>query len=439
MHKSLRAMENSEQLTFHKLLKLKTMELHEKAHEIPYIKNLLKDNVSKESLTGHLRSFAIIYGTLEHHISRLKAEQFKNFLTAYTPKLPLLLNDLEMINASEVPDIIPAISNALSVADRIMLYSIKSPWKLIGYIYTLDGSLNGGSIFKKHFSKILNLGENNYLSFFSVFDTDFKQFWNNYTDCLNSETLDPIVKNDIISGAEEIFCDLMKIYESLYPVEQKNLGNHITSLNPEAGNYPISTNPVEIKCAISAGLKCWNEFPFYEKRYGERGRRFAVSDSAWLVTLSELPVDLAVSQAKWLAYYLSKIGMPTITMEAQLKYLYEELSKAIPEKEHKYKTLLLASFELRNDILRYFSDEVLSESNYILDLLLEKYGSSFGKIENTGRLICSSIADIKNGIEDPEKGYKSWLTNSANFDQQWIRAIEDTYSLIENKIKMEGC
>jgi heme oxygenase len=117
--------------------------------------NLLKDYVSKERLNSHLRSFAIIYGTLEHHISRLKAEQFKNFLTAYTPKLPLLLNDLEMINASEVPDIIPAISNALSVADRIMLYSIKSPWKLIGYIYTLDGSLNGGSIFKKHFSKIL--------------------------------------------------------------------------------------------------------------------------------------------------------------------------------------------------------------------------------------------------------------------------------------------
>jgi 6-pyruvoyl-tetrahydropterin synthase len=67
--------------------------------------------------------------------------------------------------------------------------------------------------------------------------------------------------------------------------------------------------------------------------------------------------------------------MPTITMEAQLKYLYEELSKAIPEKELKYKTLLLASNELRNDIMRYFSDEVLSESNYILDLLLEKYGS----------------------------------------------------------------
>ncbi|MBP7506996.1 MAG: biliverdin-producing heme oxygenase [Prolixibacteraceae bacterium] len=359
-------MENSNQFALHKLIKLKTMELHEKAHEIPYIKNLLKDNVQKESLVGHLRAFAIIYGTLEHHLERFKANQFEDFLSAYTPKLPLLLKDLEKIKASEVMDIIPAVSNALSIADRIMIYSIKSPWKLIGFIYTLDGSLNGGSIFKKHFSKILNLEDGDYLSFFSVFDIEFKQFWKNFTDSLNSELLDPNTKNDITSGAEEIFYDLMKIYESLYPVDSKYLGNHITALNPEAGNYPVSTNPVEIKCAISAGIKCWEEFPFYEKRYGERGRRFAVSDSAWLVTLSDLPVDLAVKQVKWLANYLAKIGMPTITMEAQLKYLYLELAKAIPEKETKYKSLLLASDELRGNILKIFSDNMISESNHIL-------------------------------------------------------------------------
>lgn len=431
-------MENSEQFDLHKLIKLKTMELHGKAHEIPYVKNLLKDNVSKESLVGHLRAFAIIYGTLEHHLERFRTDQFKGFLNTYTPKLPLLLKDLEKINASEILDIIPAVSNALSVADKIMVYSIKSPWKLIGFIYTLDGSLNGGSIFKKHFSKILNIGEDDYMSFFSVFDLEFKLFWKNFTDNLNSELLDPNIKNDIISGAEVIFYDLMKIYESLYPVDSKYLGNHITSLNPEAGNYPISTDPIEIKCAINAGLKCWNEFPFYEKRYGERGRRFAVSDSAWLVTLSELPVDLAISQVKWLANYLAKIGMPTITMEAQLKYLYLELSEAIPEKEPKYKTLLLASLELRNNILKIFSDEILSDSNHILDSFIEKYGSSSGKIKNTGKLICSSVADIKNGVEESEQGYKRWVTNPSFFDEGWIKAITDTYTLLESKIKVEG-
>ncbi len=318
-----------------------------------------------------------------------------------------------------------------------MIYSIKSPWKLIGFIYTLDGSLNGGSIFKKHFSKILNFEDDDYISFFSVFVIEFKQFWKNFTDNLNSELLDSDIKSDITSGAEEIFYDLMKIYQSLYPVDSKYLGNHITSLNPEAGNYPISTNPVEIKCAITAGLKCWDEFPFYEKRYGERGRRFAVSDSAWLVTLSELPCNLAVSQVKWLANYLAKIGMPTITMEAQLKYLYQELSEAIPDKEPKYKTLLYASDELRNNILKIFPEDVLSDSNRILDSFLEKYGSSSAKIENTGKLICSSIADLKNGAEESEQGYKSWLTNPSLFDQGWIKAVLDTYALLESKIKME--
>ncbi len=427
-------MENLNQLNLHQLLKKQTKELHEKAHQIPYIINLLKDNVPKESLIGHLRAFTIVYGAIEHHINQIDNAHMKDLLNGYTPKLPRLLLDLESIEAKEVKDIIPAVGNALSVADRVMIYSLKSPWKLIGFIYTLDGSLNGGSIFKKHFAKILSLEDSSELSFFSVFDDSFKHFWASFTDKLNSDLIGASIKDDIIAGAQEVFYDLMKIYGSLFPIVEKDVGNHITSLNPEAGNFPIPTDPIEINCAISAGLKCWDEFPFYEKRYGERGRRFTVSDSAWLVTLSELPVDLAISQVYWLAKYLAKIGMPTITMEFQLKYLYEELSEAIPENEPKYKTLLIASNALCESRLKILEQQFFEEGNLVFNSYLEDSGYSDEILDNTGLLICSSIADLRNEFDDSVQAFKCWITDPLIFPNEWIKAVEETYSFFESKI-----
>jgi len=203
-------MENFE--TLHQVLKRQTMDLHEKAHQIPYISNLLKNNVQMESYVGHLRALAIVYGTLESQLSKLKQPEIKNFLEGYTLKLPLLLADLEYFNAKEIKDIIPAISNALKIADKILMYSEKSPYKLVGFLYTLDGSLNGGSVFKKHLSERFGLQKDNGISYFSCFNGQFKQFWEKFTEKLNTEITDNQIKEDVVSAATEIFNDLTSIY-----------------------------------------------------------------------------------------------------------------------------------------------------------------------------------------------------------------------------------
>ena len=420
--------------TLHQQLKNQTMDLHEKAHQIPYISNLLKNNVPLESYVGHLRALAIIYGTLEYQLSTSKQTEISNFLDGYTPKLPLLLADLEYFNATTIKDILPAVSHALHVADKILSYSEKSSYKLLGFLYTLDGSLNGGSVFKKHLSEIFNLQNDNGKTYFSAFNEQFKQFWENFTEKLNTKIIDNQSKDDVLSAANEIFNDIISIYESLYPIDEKLLGSHITSLNPEAGNFPISTNPLEIQAAITAGFRCWNEFPFYEKRYGERGKRFTVSDSVWLVNLSELSSELAFSQAKWLAKYLAYRGMPIITMEYQLRYLYHGLVKLIPENETKYRTLLHASEQLKKQRIEKVSSTVSENCDSIFNDFWSQLNVAEAPMENTGKLIASSVADGKNGIESSVMDFKTWITNPAFFSDNWILAVEKTYSAIENQI-----
>jgi heme oxygenase len=423
---------NSENIdTLHQLLKKQTIELHNQAHKIPYIVNFLKNNFLLISYIGHLRALAIIYGTLEYQLSNLENQEIKDFLGNYSPKLPLILSDLEYLKANEVKDIMPAICNALHVADKIMLNSVENPYKLLGYIYTLEGSLNGGNVLKKHIIETFNFQNGEATKYLSCFDEKFKSFWDNFVNNLNTKITDNQQKEDILTASNEIFIELMKIYEALFPIDEKALGNHITSLNPEAGNFPIPTNPLEIKAAISAGMNCWNEFPYYEKRYGERGRRFAVSDTVWLVTLSELEEEDAIKQVNWLANFLAIRGMPTFTMEFQIQALYHELSKSIPANEQKYLKLLKTSENIKSQRIIHINETIFENCNSIFYNNFDEFKVS-EKIclelkKNIGKLIASSIIDDKNKIPDVKNSLEIWLKRKDIFPENWIFAVEKTY------------
>jgi heme oxygenase len=432
-------MDNS--ITLHQQLKNQTVELHKQAQKVPYVAHFLKNNFPLLSYIGHLRGLAIIYGTLENQLKSSECQEIKGFLKNYTPKLDLILSDLAFLNANKEKDIMPAVSQALHIADNILLYSITNPYKLLGYIYTLEGSLNGGSVLKKHVSETFNFQNNDATKYLSCADERFKIFWEGFIHKLNSHITENQIKEDIAAAAGEIFVDLTKIYEALFPIDEKSLKSHITSLNPEAGNYPIPTNPLEIKAAITAGMKCWDEFPYYEIRYGDRGRRFAVSDSVWLVNLGELSEEGAIKQASWLANFLAIRGMPTFTMEKQLQYLYIELTKLIPANESKYLTLLKTSQKIKSRRYIHFSENSFCEANSLFENYFTELKVSEKKCEelkkNIGKLIASSIADDKNGIPEAKTSLKEWLQNKEIFPTNWILAIEKTYIDIESLVRLK--
>lgn len=56
-------------------------------------------------------------------------------------------------------------------------------------------------------------------------------------------------------------------------------------LNPEAGRHEVTMDGRELEAVRRASDRSWSEFPYYDARFGERGRRFSLSDGAWIVTL----------------------------------------------------------------------------------------------------------------------------------------------------------
>ncbi len=68
----------------------------------------------------------------------------------------------------------------------------------------------------------------------------------------------------------------------------------------DAGHHSVTTDAVRLRAALRAAHRTFETEAYYRARYAERGARFAGTDSAWLVTLAELPRDGCLGQVAWL-------------------------------------------------------------------------------------------------------------------------------------------
>ena len=96
----------------------------------------------------------------------------------------------------------------------------------------------------------------------------------------------------------------------------------------EAGHHSVTTDALRLRAALRAAHRTFEHEPYYRARYAERGARFAGTDSAWLVTLADLPVDGCRGQVGWLSRVLAGRGMPSWLLERHLRDLVAELESA---------------------------------------------------------------------------------------------------------------
>lgn len=432
-------MENTQATGFRAEIKLRISDIHRETQNLPYIKALLQNDLPKIAYVGYLKGMAIVYGALEQQLLGQDGLILKPYLNNYLRKLPLLLADLESLDGCHTPDILPAVGQALGMADTILVHSVSRPYTLLGYLYALDGALNGGSILKRHVTISLGLSGETGIRYFSSFGYNSRDFWMNYLQLLDSKLPDDSAKEAVIEGAVEAFKGLTAFYGALYPIDEASMGIHITSLNPESGHLPITTDPHEIEAAIKAGLACWNHYPFFEERFGERGRRFAISDAAWLIGLSEIPLDMAADQARWLANFLSIKGMPSIIIEMQLHTLHHELGQRSPHNKPRYKHLLEIAKILKSDRLGIFDQSTFIEADRMFETQLQKNNVTNRQLLqlalHMGSLMASSLADAALGQQVSRSAMRAWLTDESLFPPTWIAAVEATYQMLESHRK----
>lgn len=201
-------------------------------------------------------------------------------------------------------------------------------------------------------------------------------------------------------------------------------------LNPEAGDHAVPEDPRELAAALRAGERTWERFPYYEKRYGERGRRFTQSDSAWLATLYDLPRGRAERQVLWLGGVLAARGMPRWLLEVHLEHLAEEMEgTGSPEGPR------------HGARLRELSGLLAQErrgAGGMPDARLEALSAEFeasvasvpegSRLPGAGALLAAAAADERAGVmPHVADAVAAWLLDASRFpDPAWAEAVRET-------------
>jgi hypothetical protein len=193
-----------------------------------------------------------------------------------------------------------------------------------------------------------------------------------------------------------------------------------STLNPEAGNHAVTTDPAELAACKAATARIWQEFPYYERRYGERGRRFGVSDSGWLATLRALSPEAAEAQVLWLAGVLAARGMPRYLMERHLELMHEELAQL---DAGRHAVLAGVAAALRTRRLAVMPGQRFME---IAQAHERRTAGMSGRVANFGVLLAAAACDERDGVERAVESVREWACDPARFDADWIDAVHAT-------------
>jgi hypothetical protein len=195
--------------------------------------------------------------------------------------------------------------------------------------------------------------------------------------------------------------------------------------NPEAGDHAISVDPAEQSAAVAAIRASWREFPYYARRYGERGWRFSLSDSGWIETLCHSGPAEAWLQVKWLAGLLAVRGMPTYMLERHLRLLRNELMLVAPEREAEFWVLTECADRLRELRVQQIPEE---PSKHLAEQFETEVRGRTAHVANMGVLIPAAVADEKAGFHGALASLESWVCDPTRFDPEWIAAVRNTVS-----------
>jgi len=202
-------------------------------------------------------------------------------------------------------------------------------------------------------------------------------------------------------------------------------------VNPFAGNHVVSSDPRELAASIEAGERSRREFPYFEARYGERGRRFCHSDGAWLSLAARQGAEHLRREVLWLGRVLSARGMPQWLLERHLELLHEELVKAVPERREAYDDLRSAAELLRERRLQRLAEDDFRALSAAFDARVGPEWSA--RLPHVGAMLAAAVADERNGVERAVASLEEWVADPARFPPGWCNAVRDTIARARNR------
>lgn len=279
---------------------------HRALEALPFFLRLREGKVEGDAWLGYLAAMRVVYGALDE-VRPDGIPPFPLHALAQEPQAPPGTTPVARIRAQ-------------ILAHRIRSLAQEDRAGLLGALYVLEGASLGARVLAEG---LRNAGSES--PWLTALAARGEEGWSEFLTLLAGASPDPDARSRAVEGARAVFRDMGRIGQALHPVLTQVDLDLASELNPHAGGHPVAAEEEVLEAAFRAGEHSWARWPYYRLRYGERGRAFTRSDSAWLATLAGIPLEGALEQVLWLANLLTSRGMPRLLMEEHLRLLHAEL------------------------------------------------------------------------------------------------------------------
>lgn len=292
---------------------------------------------------------------------------------------------------------------------------------LLGAIYVLEGSQLGGLAQARALSERADLQQGG-LSYLQGDGARTKERVQALFALLDAELADQAALDAAVAAAEQMFTG----FEAILTAVMTPSVRLAECLNFAAGTHPVPRDLREVHAALQAGDQTRDEFSYYEARYGERGRRFTRSDSAWLVTLIHLPEAEALRQVAWLGRVLAARGMPRLLLERHLQALHQHLVRVLPEQAADYEILQRAAHVLTQERRARVSDARFEALCGELERAceLQPHANTPIPAREAGVLVVAAVVDEACGVPSAVESACRWLTDTTRASQGFCAAVD---------------
>lgn len=409
-------------------LRAATAAKHARAEALPVFAALDAGALPLGGYVAFLRSLRPIHAALREQLRACPDPRLRDLDAAVPDDLHLLDRDLATL--ATLPGVAPAdelsvaIVRGLIAAHTLRVTAATTPASLAGFAYVLRGSTLGGRALAPRLAASLGLSADRGLAWLTG-AADLAPSWARFVARLNALDLGDDGEAQALAAAGRLFDLVHDVLAAVHPAKDAARRDLLAELNREAGTHPIASDPAVLDAALRAGERSWAAFPYYGARYGERGRAFTRSDSAWLASLCEVSADQAVREVVWLGSVLASRGMPQWLLERHLRVLYDELAAATPPADagDPYQNLVRAA-----DVLQ--SVRVASLSDATLGALAAAFRARVPEAEaralpEAGALIGAAVADERFGLSRAVPSLLSWLADPDRFGAAWLAAVKD--------------
>jgi hypothetical protein len=367
-------------------LEKETREHHARLEALPCFQALSARTLPPERLRAVRQVLALLEQELTAAFAASPAPVWAAVTTDVPPPPPFLAGDL----VPEAPqDVLPGpvLIGAIAHGERMRSAAHREPASLPGHHYALR---------------------------LALFPRPGAAPWEAFERGLEGEEA-------IVRAARESFSLVRGLLDALHPPRELPPTRW---LNREAGNHPITPDLDALRAALRASEANWEEFPYYAWRFGERGRQFGWSDSAWLVSFSGQAEEHVWAEISWLGTLLAGRGMPRLMLERHLRALHRELVRVKPAHQERHEVLRRVADRMAEERRRVFDDQTLG--TLAADFETRVGGDWSQQPRGMGELLVAAVADESNGIVQAVPSLTQWMYERSRFPASWLHAIEET-------------